>query len=250
MKKILLLILLLSLTSTFTCAQRRGFGGRGHHRTMITRQPHGHCGYTYRGVGRSYRGPVIGRHSGFGWRVASPIVSVTRTVVVENNYQPEEEEYYEPETVYVEKPVVVEEAPQVNIKVNEVRETPVYTAPTTTGIDYSQMWRISFWFNCGSSNSDYYKDKANAINLKNIVIFMNEHPDAGVVLDGYASKHCGSDEINYRLARDRANYIKNCLIKKGIESCRIRVVYCYVPQQYYDEKPEYNQCVVAHAERL
>lgn len=248
MKKILVLILLLILPSAYVNAQRRGFGGHGHHRTTIVRQPRGHCGYGYRRVGRSYRSPVFGRRSGFGWHVTSPVVSLTRTVVVENNYVPEEREYYEPETVYVEKPVTVaEEVPQTVVKREVIEETPSYNKESKR-IDYSEMWRISFWFNCGSSSSDYYKDKANAINLINIRDFMKTHSDATVVLEGYASKNCGSNERNYRLAEERANFIRRCLIQRGVPESHIRVVYCYVPKQYYEEKPEYNQCVVAHAE--
>ena len=50
-------------------------------------------------------------------------------------------------------------------------------------------------------------------NVERVAIYMKNHPDSKVDIKGYASPE-GSKEINERLARERANAVKNLLVNK------------------------------------
>lgn len=50
-------------------------------------------------------------------------------------------------------------------------------------------------------------------NVERIATYMNKYPESTVVIKGYASPE-GSEEVNARIARQRAEAVKNMLIKK------------------------------------
>lgn len=50
-------------------------------------------------------------------------------------------------------------------------------------------------------------------NVERIATYMNKYPESTVVIKGYASPE-GSEEVNTRIARQRAEAVKNMLIKK------------------------------------
>ena len=56
-------------------------------------------------------------------------------------------------------------------------------------------------------------DKAQLANVELIANYMNAHPDAKITIKGYASPE-GSKEINDKLSNDRANNVRDILIKK------------------------------------
>ena len=58
--------------------------------------------------------------------------------------------------------------------------------------------------------------------IKEIVDFLNAHPDAKVEVTGYADAGTGNDKINDRIAKKRADAVVWMLEKKyGIDSSRI-----------------------------
>ncbi len=56
-------------------------------------------------------------------------------------------------------------------------------------------------------------DKAQLANVELIANYMNAHPDSKITIKGYASPE-GSKEINDKLSNDRANNVKDILVKK------------------------------------
>lgn len=57
--------------------------------------------------------------------------------------------------------------------------------------------------------------------LDKLVTLMDENPDASVTIDGHTDPS-GGDKINIPLSQDRANVVKDYLIKKGIAESRIK----------------------------
>lgn len=57
-------------------------------------------------------------------------------------------------------------------------------------------------------------------NVDQIATYLKNHKDATVVIKGYASPE-GNADVNARIAKQRAESVKNALVKKGIKASRI-----------------------------
>lgn len=58
-------------------------------------------------------------------------------------------------------------------------------------------------------------------NLDEIANFAKENPGTKFTLVGYADAETGTDAVNDRLSKDRANAVKAALVKRGVEASRI-----------------------------
>lgn len=147
----------------------------------------------------------------FGFRKAA---AAPQPVVI-----PEPVVVAEPEPVVEEKPVVVEE-PVVEVKpevvpepVKEVKPEPKPEVKAPENTD------ISIYYNIGKSTPKETEDSK----IATFAGWLKAHPEAKASLVGYADAGTGNAEINARLAKQRAERLKNTLVKKyGIAANRIK----------------------------
>ena len=72
-------------------------------------------------------------------------------------------------------------------------------------------------------------------NVEMIAAYLNNHPGSKVVIKGYASKD-GPEEVNIRLAKQRAESVKNALMKKyKIPESRIDAEGCGIGEMFDEE---------------
>lgn len=72
-------------------------------------------------------------------------------------------------------------------------------------------------------------------NIEMIAAYLNNHPKSVVVVKGYASKD-GPEEVNIRLANQRANAVKEALMKKyKIPASRIQAEGCGIGEMFEEE---------------
>jgi Outer membrane protein and related peptidoglycan-associated (lipo)proteins len=79
--------------------------------------------------------------------------------------------------------------------------------------------------------------------VDNIVNYLNENKDSKVQLIGYADKNTGNAEINMELSENRANVVRDMLIKKGIDANRISVDFKGDKIQPNDTPEENRVCI-------
>jgi len=103
---------------------------------------------------------------------------------------------------------------------------PVYVKPATaTNLQPTVLFRK------GKSSID----AAQYAPIELIASYMKNHPEARVEIKGYASPE-GSLELNQKLSEDRANAVKNALIKKyKIAANRLTAVGCGPTDQLFEE---------------
>lgn len=100
----------------------------------------------------------------------------------------------------VEKPVVAPAPKEEPKKVEEKKD-----------------FRCDIFFPIGNTKiADSQSSKIN-----DIVNYMNENPDAKLTLTGYADKGTGNNDINDRIASNRAETVYNALVNKGIAKSRM-----------------------------
>ncbi|MBQ9073004.1 MAG: OmpA family protein, partial [Muribaculaceae bacterium] len=86
------------------------------------------------------------------------------------------------------------------------------------------------------------------INVYSVAKWMNENPNAKVVVKGYADKNTGSSSYNMSLSEKRAQNVYKLLVDKyGIAADRLTVVAEGSDSQVYDEN-NWNRVVVFVAE--
>ena len=89
-------------------------------------------------------------------------------------------------------------------------------------------------------------DAAQLPNVERIATYMKNHKDCKVIIKGYASPE-GNPEINTRLARERAEAVKNILIKKyGIAANRITAEGQGVGNMF--SEPDWNRVAICTLE--
>lgn len=72
-------------------------------------------------------------------------------------------------------------------------------------------------------------------NIEMIAAYLNNHPGSKVVIKGYASKD-GPEELNIRLANQRANSVKDALMKRyKIPASRIQAEGCGIGEMFDEE---------------
>ncbi len=72
-------------------------------------------------------------------------------------------------------------------------------------------------------------------NVEMIAAYLNNHPGSKVLIKGYASKD-GPEELNIRLANQRANSVKDALMKRyKIPASRIQAEGCGIGEMFDEE---------------
>lgn len=112
--------------------------------------------------------------------------------------------------------------------------------------DYDDMWHQTIWFKRGS----YRKIRTDGkIALENVAMFLQEHNDAKIVLEGYASRRYGTYDYNKSLASNRLKTISSYLVNVyHINWDRIEMKVIGTDDSRYDTD-EWNQCVVINCKR-
>jgi outer membrane protein OmpA-like peptidoglycan-associated protein len=86
-------------------------------------------------------------------------------------------------------------------------------------------------------NQSVLKPEAQAILLKNIQL-LNENPNTNVRMAGYTSAK-GSEEVNQKLSMERANEVRDFLVKNGIAPERLTVIgYGRTKPAFYEVSPK------------
>lgn len=112
------------------------------------------------------------------------------------------------DTVYVDR--VVEKVVEKRV------EVPV--EPKTNTVEVKETLRRDVFFTIAKT----VVTKAEMTKVEEVANFMKKHPDAKVVVTGYADKGTGSQTLNLRLAKNRANAVVDVLVNKfGISRSRI-----------------------------
>lgn len=86
------------------------------------------------------------------------------------------------------------------------------------------------------------------MNVKAVADYLKENPDAKATVNGYADKRTGTAEINQRLARERAEAVRDLLVEKyGIDESRLTVNSKGADEQPFAEN-DWNRVVIMIAE--
>ena len=86
------------------------------------------------------------------------------------------------------------------------------------------------------------------MNVQAIANYLKEHPDSKASVTGYADKGTGTPEINHRLARQRAEAVRDCLVNKyGIQPERLTVSSMEGDEQPFAEN-DWNRVVIMIAD--
>lgn len=93
-------------------------------------------------------------------------------------------------------------------------------------------------------------DASQLPNVERIAVYLNKYPESTVVIKGYASPE-GSQEVNDRIARQRAEVVKNTLIKRyKISAARISTEGQGVGDMF--SEPDWNRvsiCTIKEAQK-
>ncbi len=101
----------------------------------------------------------------------------------------------------------------------------------------------AMFFNINSSNIDASQE----LQLKSIANFIEQNPDAQIILQGYADKQTGSKDYNQNLSRKRANAVKDKLVKDyKIDANKLKVEGIGIESQPYSQY-KYNRSVLVIA---
>ncbi len=108
------------------------------------------------------------------------------------------------------------------VEVTPFTPAPVVT-PVVTVVDYdvllsgSKITLDRVFFDIGE---DEMSEKAKA-DLKQLAKWLKDHPDAPLAIAGHTDEQ-GTDEFNHDLSHDRAEVVKEFLIKQGVDADRLR----------------------------
>lgn len=104
---------------------------------------------------------------------------------------------------------------------------------------YEQMsFVIPFYFN------SYELQTIHKPILWNISKFVEAHPNLKIVITGYADQF-GSDEVNNRISKERANTVANILQKEyGVSADRMFIKYMGKENPFYKDNNKWNRCVI------
>lgn len=121
----------------------------------------------------------------------------------------------------IEKPKVVEETPVV---------VPI-EKPVAPQVVKPEVVTVKFEFNNVMFDKNSFTIRAdNLTNLNNLVKLLNENKNINVILSGHACA-IGSEEVNNRLSRQRAEEVRRFLTTRGINANRITI------ESFGSEKP-------------
>ena len=83
--------------------------------------------------------------------------------------------------------------------------------------------------------------------IDQIVKWANEHPQANILLTGYADKETGNAKYNRNIAEKRANTVKQAMIAKGIAADRLSIEVKGDTEQPFANNDD-NRAVIAFGE--
>ncbi len=113
--------------------------------------------------------------------------------------------------VYVAPPAPAEEPKPV---VEPKREEP---KPVVVAEKKVEPYRCDIFFKI---NSSVIMENENA-KINELVAYLKEYPKAQVAITGYADAGTGNEKINMRLSQERAQVVKEAIIKAGVDASRI-----------------------------
>ena len=83
------------------------------------------------------------------------------------------------------------------------------------------------------------------MNIVAIADYMKQYPDANATITGYADTGTGTREINLRLAKQRAEVVRDCLVQKyGIDAGRLFVMSMEGDEQPFSNNNDWNRVVI------
>lgn len=147
----------------------------------------------------------------------------------------------------VPQPVQPEPAP-VEEKKPEPKPTPAPApvvekkpepAPVVVEQKKLETMRKEIFYLCAVSTAQ----EDNAKKIEEAAAWLKAHPTATATVDGYADKGTGNPEINVRYARERAQKVKDALVKAGVSASRLTVNSYGDKVQPFAENDK-NRCVI------
>lgn len=156
------------------------------------------------------------------------------------------EEY--PETVYTEEELneIVNEQ---RAMVEEQKETNTVATVDTVYVEQEcppaiRGIRSHVTFSIGKSSLT----AAQEMNVVSVTDYLKAYPEAKATITGYADTGTGTPEINLRLARERAEAVRSCMVEKyGISADRLSVSSMVSDEQPF-ETNGWNRVVIIIAE--
>ena len=87
------------------------------------------------------------------------------------------------------------------------------------------------------------------MNIMAIAQYLEQYPEANATINGYADTGTGTPEINLRLAKQRAEAVRDCLVKKyGISADRLAVMSMEGEEQPFKNNNNWNRVVIIVAD--
>lgn len=87
------------------------------------------------------------------------------------------------------------------------------------------------------------------MNIVAIADYMKQYPTCNATINGYADKGTGTREINVRLAKQRAEKVRDCLVQKyGIDAKRLSVMSMEGDEQPFANNNDWNRVVIIMAD--
>lgn len=137
-------------------------------------------------------------------------------------YVPKEVTTPKPEPAVEPKPEpVVEPKPEILTQTEKVdppvEERLIFEGPVPVVMDTPEPLSVDAFFLIDSAVIRNSEEPA----LLRLVAYLKEHPEASVLLSGYADKETGTPPYNLRLSERRVQSVKTFLTARGIDASRI-----------------------------
>lgn len=86
------------------------------------------------------------------------------------------------------------------------------------------------------------------MNIMAVAQYLKQYPESNATINGYADTGTGTPEINLRLAKQRAEAVRDCLVQKyGISSDRLMIMSMEGDEQPFEEN-DWNRVVIMIAD--
>lgn len=152
-----------------------------------------------------------------------------------------------PEVVYTEEEMneLINEQRAEVIRETELRVDTVFVKPDCPpATKVVKGIRSHVTFAIGKTSIS----ESQEMNILAIADYLKRYPEANATISGYADKGTGTPEINLRLARQRAEAVRDCLVQKyKIDSKRLAVLSMEVDEQPFAEN-DWNRVVIMIAD--
>lgn len=87
------------------------------------------------------------------------------------------------------------------------------------------------------------------MNIMAVVQYLEQYPEANATINGYADTGTGTPEINLRLAKQRAEAVRDCMVNKyGIDASRLSVMSMEGDEQPFKNNNDWNRVVIIVAD--